>query len=215
MLNLAHIKLLLNAQDFSPADLISALEQSPELMRDFEADDGVWEGYSVKEHSIMVLTQFEKYFRDKIPASTTLAFWRIMLAVHDTGKFEAISQGDKKRQHEFTLPIVEKVFTDLEFSSPEISLAREIVGQMGIGEFIRGRLGAEETKRSLQASAAKQNIPYPTFLEVMTIYWMCDAGSYTQDAGGKRSLDYEFEFDPENRICKLKPEYQVKYALLK
>src|SRR3989344_8801894 len=59
---------VLNQKSFQPENLVGIFEK--DFGADYEADAGVWEGYSIKEHTLMVMNQYEKYFGDKpLPAN--------------------------------------------------------------------------------------------------------------------------------------------------
>ena len=63
----------------------------------YSGDVGVWEGYTLKEHTLMVLNQYEKYFGDKkLPGNLDHRVMRVALALHDIGKPEAVKIGSKQ-----------------------------------------------------------------------------------------------------------------------
>lgn len=97
---------VLDSPDYNPKALISLFEKA--LNKEFDADSGVREKYSIKTHTLMVMRQFEKYFsKNELPAG----------------------------------------------------------------------------------------LPVCNFLELLLIYYQVDAGSYTEDAGGIKSLDHLFVFN--------------------
>jgi hypothetical protein len=53
-------------------------------------------------------------------------------------------------------------------------------------------------------------------LKTLKMFYICDAGSYTADAGGQASLDYHFIFNvsDENSVADFSPETEVKYQEL-
>jgi len=99
-LSLSKIELdeVLDNPDYTPEALISLFER--DLSKEYNADSGVREKYSIKRHTLMVMGQFEKYFgRCELPAGVTKNFFRVFLALHDIGKSRAIKEtGDKHNQ---------------------------------------------------------------------------------------------------------------------
>ncbi len=58
--------------------------------------------------------------------------------------------------------------------------------------------------------AEKSRLPTKDFWKLLKIYYMCDAGSYTVDAGGRQSLDRLFSFDPKKGEMDFAPEIKFK-----
>lgn len=105
---------VLNQNPFKPEDLVGLFTKDWGL--DYEADAGVWEGYTIRQHTLMVMGQFEKYFsHSSLPANMDRNLFRATLALHDIGKPEAIRMGGKHLQHEYTKP-------KLIYKKPEDSL---------------------------------------------------------------------------------------------
>ena len=118
---------VLGTPDYAPKSLISLFER--DLSKEFNADSGVREQYSIKRHTLMVMSQFEKYFsRNDLPAGVSSNFFRVFLALHDIGKSEAINKtGDKRNQHRYTISVMSAVFSQLEFSDRETKIALALV----------------------------------------------------------------------------------------
>jgi hypothetical protein len=57
-------------------------------------------------------------------------------------------------------------------------------------------------------------MPLRQFWETLKIYYMCDAGSYTEDSGGKPSLDRLFTFNHETNEMDFAPETKLKIQKL-
>lgn len=111
MIRQSRIAIILAALEdpFNPDLVISRLSEDQVLARLFAADAGVWEGYTIREHTLMVLGIFERFQLSQVSKSEKL-FFRLLLALHDIGKPLAIEQtGEKKRQAEFTGLILQAV----------------------------------------------------------------------------------------------------------
>jgi len=173
---------------------------------------GVWEGYSLETHIKLVLTQFDRYFAHRTLTVSKL-FFRVFLVLHDLGKPLAVKKGRKDLQHQETLKLIEPLLRQLEFSSREIKIALALVQADPIGSYIKdGSL--HTTTKQIKEMAKKAGIPVKEFYQLLLIYYKCDAGSYTRDAGGKESLDRLFQFDHHERELQFSATIQEKIDAL-
>jgi hypothetical protein len=204
---------LLDSKTCTPKDVVDVLSEEPFLKRQFERDSGVWEGYTLGEHTRLVLTQFETYFAPRsLPQGVTPRFFRVFLALHDIGKPISLILGDKKKQHAVSLKIIPLVLEALGFSEPDKKLALGLVDGDHIGAVLRHRLTPAEGARILRENAKSAQRDVQEFFEILSTYYLCDAGSYTEDAGGKKSLDHIFTFDRAKPELKLAAEFQPLHA---
>ncbi len=181
------------------------------------SDVGVWEKYTLEQHNIMVLTQFDKYFSHKtLPAGMTTTFLRTFIMLHDIGKPDAVKAGNNKLQHKFTLPIIKSVLQQLNFSDQEILISLVILDGDPLGSYIRrGGLPVTITANKINAMAMRANLSLKDFFELLLICYMCDASSYTEDSCGVKSLEWIFEFDHKNRALRFSEEVTPKILELR
>lgn len=196
-------------QKFSPEKLIVLLEKQYQGI--YKQGVGVWEGYTLKQHTLMVMSQFEKYFGDKdLPSDVDKNMFRLILALHDVGKPKAISKGGKHLQHEYTQGYIQSLFGHLDIDERHTDLALVLVSSNPIGKYLTSRLNATQTRDVIEEMASKARIPINEFFELLCIYYKLDAGSYTENAGGLRSLDDLFDFDEENHNLNFAPHVQAR-----
>lgn len=194
---------VLNEKQFNPNSLIGLFEK--DYGSEYAASAGVWEGYTIKQHTLMVMGQYEKYFvHNPLPANMDRNLFRTTLALHDIGKPEAIKMGGKHLQHEYTEPKMNSILSQLEFSQQEKDMALAVATGDPIGNSLKTG-DIEKSVEEIVQSARKANVPPEEFFDLLTVFYRCDAGSYTEDAGGKRSLDHLFEFDGEKRELRFAP----------
>lgn len=209
---------IVNALPFVPEELIKF------LMRDFKdqylADKGVWEKYTLKQHTIMVLNQFEKYFSNiSLPGKIDRGFFRLILALHDIGVPMAIETGDRAQKFRYTSEILEAYLKRLNYKSQDIDLATSLVSIDPVGEYIKVKTDRKSDDKhkywvskasydTVVGMAAKCQMQVNTYFELLLIYYMVDAGSYTADAGGKTGLDWLFVFEPSKRTMSFSPNVQ-------
>lgn len=215
----AEIQDALSQADFDSANLIGKLKASPYLSRLYESDSGVSEGYSLERHSNMVLGQFEKYFSSawSSPILTKEQF-RLVLSLHDLGKPLAVqATGNRKNQHEYTMKFIPPILEQMGFNPRDAQIASSIIEDDYIGGYIKGEKSAGQTARTIKDKAVEVGISTKDMMELLRTYYICDAGSYTQDAGGIASLDRLFNFGTDengNRRAQFAPEVQQKFAQL-
>lgn len=207
------LEAVLNNIPFNPSSLIGLFEK--DYGSEYAASAGVWEGYTIKEHTLMVMGQFEKYFSNSpLPAGIDKNLFRTMLALHDIGKPEAIRSGGKHLQHEYTAKIMNSILSELGYSQQEKNLALALVSGDSIGDSIK--TGNIQTSAAEIVKAARvAGVPPEEFFDLLTIFYRVDAGSYTEDAGGKRSLDSLFEFDKERKQLRFSPQTNATITRLK
>lgn len=186
------------AADYSPATLIALLDtQLPGL---YGQDGGVREGYTVAEHTMMVLRQFDKYYAPpphSLPGKVDKRLFRVFLALHDIGKPIAITidpQG-KKQQHRYTWRLMFGFYQHLKIEERFIAISKALLYDDPIGGYLRNRRGRQETERLIRRQAAGTPLSLSEYFELLQIYYKVDAGGYTANAGGRPSLDALFEFD--------------------
>lgn len=203
-------------QSYSPENLVSLFEK--DFRNEFNASGiyiGLWEGYSLKQHTLMVLNQFEKYFaHKKLPVDFDTNLFRVILTLHDIGKPEAIRNEGKHNQHKYTLRIVEPVLNGLGFDKRDINIALSLIGGDPVGKYVKFG-GLEENAIKLKEMADKTELLNEDFLSLLLVYYKVDAGSYTLDAGGFKSLDRLFIFDRKNQELRFAPDTAAKVEQLK
>ena len=190
----AELDEVLGSSDYTTEALIGLFEK--DFRKRFASDSGVREKYSIKRHTLMVMGQFEKYFsRKELPAGISKNFFRVFLALHDIGKSDAVKSGDKHRQHTYTVEIMKLALSQLGFSEKDIGIALALVSGDPIGDYIRGKKRCKRTAEEITRKADDAGLPFYDFLKLLLVFYQCDAGSYTEDAGGLKSLDRLFIFD--------------------
>jgi len=189
----------LDSAGFAPGDLVALF--SKDLGSEFDASSRVREKYSIRQHTLMVRGQFEKYFAGSVlPAGVSKGFFRTFLALHDIGKPRGIRKtGDRHGQHRYTVQIMRTTMRQLAFSDHEIRIATSLVSEDVIGSYIRGHYSGKRAAKQLHQKADKAGLPVNDFLQLLLVYYQVDAGSYTEDAGGLKSLDHLFRFDAKGK----------------
>ena len=182
----SNLNIILSDDDFQSDLMIDYLEYfRDDLKVYFDTDAGVSEGYTIEEHSIMVydilLDQIPYYDLNRISHQQNIDFeklFKVLIAVHDIGKGLAIEAGDKRLQHHYTLPIVERVLTELGYNESEIAVAKALVGHDALGQLLTRRINVQKAYEIIVAMAQKAEIPLKDFFHLQTLYYTSDATSY-------------------------------------
>lgn len=204
----------LSRPGFEPAGLLEALELDPFLRGEYAKPAGVSEGYSLERHTLMVMSQFERYFPGELPGGTDKRLFRLLLALHDIGKPWAVVQGQKSRQHERTVVLLERYLPRYGFSGSGVRLAVALSDGDPIGGYLQRKdLGAAVAK--LREMSGASGLERERFFDLLLVYYMADASSYTADAGGKASLDHLFVFDRMGRKLSFSPEVARRIDVLR
>lgn len=186
-----------------------------------DRDNGAYRSlYTVEAHTLRVMRLFEKYFAGmELPGGVSKGIFRITLALHDIGKSTAIPGSDVS-QHDETFKVVKRMTFPGEYdaqipvilaliytNAPEpISLEEKKLRGDPIGRYLKltkkENVSPEELKatppksaRAVQEKAAEAGLETGDFFRLLTIYYQCDAASYTKAAGGVEALELVF-LDP-------------------
>lgn len=134
----------LNPEEFRrPGEILDALKEEPFFKALLEAP-AVREGYSIEEHTYMVLQQFERYFdlqdfdnnleRETLPPQLTDNEYFVALALHDIGK--GVSN-DRTEQHEHTGAILERLRGNSLLSERGQAIVEALVSADPIGQYFK------------------------------------------------------------------------------
>ncbi|MCX6795288.1 MAG: hypothetical protein NT165_00955 [Candidatus Falkowbacteria bacterium] len=198
---------------YQPEKLLSFLAR--DLGDIYTSDAGLWEKYTIGEHTLMVLRQFEKYYSYQIlPAQIDRNFFRFFISLHDIGKKKAIELGNKDLQHEHTTALAGDIFQQLNFSDQEWHLFESLVEREYLGHYFKGR-DIKATCQEIISACKKTDLSLLDFLAVLEMFYKVDAGSYTKDASGLESLDKLFFFDHVNHRLNFSKEVEEKFIILR
>jgi hypothetical protein len=193
----------LNLTPFNRFRLVNLLdEQFPGI---FQQDVGVWEKYTLGQHTLMVLGQYEKYFSaEPLPGGFTHPQFRLFLAVHDMGKPAAVANQEKHRQSQYNIARFDEVYPEGPFIQKDRrDTLRSLLTDDPVGHYLQSVMKWNvPMPKALDHCVAsiknmhdqQQPIGLSSYGELLLTYFRCDAGSYTLDACGLKSLDHLFDF---------------------
>lgn len=217
-LNKEVIQSVLQSDTYTPQELIDTLKTSPFIQELYEMSAGVSEGYSTEQHTRMVLEQYEKYFAEERLAVLSQEEFRLMLALHDIGKpLAQVRTGSTSAQHEYTKKVLEFSLRATGISSYRVEVLTALVDQDILGEYFKGQVSSEDSAKLIEELAPVIGVPKEDLLDTLKAFYICDAGSYTADAGGVDSLGHLFTFEERGgkRVADFSEETQAKYQSLR
>ena len=117
---------------------------------------------------------------------STDEFMRIYLSLHDTGKSLSVEKGlfGKAAQHDFIGPVVDSTLRGLGFNADEISLAKALVEDETLGDFLLGKKSIDEAKKSLEENyktltpKMQKSISLTDYTKYVSAFYHCDSGAY-------------------------------------
>jgi hypothetical protein len=182
----------------------------------FQRPAGVIEGYTLGQHTRMVLKQYHKYFKEThFPEGTDGVFFETIIALHDIGKPEASEAGEIDRQYVYHETHLVNILPQLGFTDEQVKIAISLISSDPIREYLyKHRTDAQFVVDSIKRKAEASGLELKDFWHLLKLIWMCDAGSYTVDAGGKASLDRMFVFEPDEGEMHLAPHMQKYFESL-
>ncbi len=208
-----------NIENFNKPSLtlIDVLKENPLFNQLFGLSVQVGEGYTLEQHTEMVLNIFDRYYRDRFMAlNISREEFALMLALHDIGK--PISDKTSK-QHYFTRPIIEDIAKQLDISAVKKELIVEIASQDILGEYLKGEIDESDAKKEIDYIAGKTGITPVEIFWLCQYYWQCDVASYTSEADPalkEGRFDKDINFDRERKRLSINnPEWIKRLENLK
>ena len=175
----------------SPEAIVGSAKTVPGFAEIFASDTGVWEGYTLAEHSETVLRNYDQSFAEDLPTSSQ-KLAKLALLTHDIGKpvAEAQAPRDKQVEHDSNLhysrQFLERIGVDdraiayihgLYDASKDYAKAYLSANQSAFnavrdkGGLVLAEIGIEPTAEAIEG-----------FLEATSVLFACDGGAYTSAA---------------------------------
>tara|TARA_R110002096_G_scaffold153872_1_gene317860 strand:- start:2222 stop:3388 length:1167 start_codon:yes stop_codon:yes gene_type:complete len=164
--------------------------------------------YIIKDHTINVYNQFERYFIEDFP-KTKIEEFTLFLLLHDIGKSISYKSGNRRNQYNDSLNVISKYKTELNISEDDMSLYKAMLSSSFIGKYMESKVSLENTYSLITAQCKNTKLQLRDFFYLLSVYYQCDVASYTKDAGGLPYLEHLFEYENDLKI------YSKKTNLLK
>lgn len=189
-------KLMEELKTSSPQQTMQLITDYVKCHRAISLPAGVWEGFTVGEHTETVLRVFEDSFGQDIPQDL-MPFMKVALFAHDLGRGSAYAKGigQKEENRRFAT----KLFDKLGMSAESATLAHFIIGEGQ--EYTTDyyvKKNPQALPQLLEACKKELTVTYgrePTKAEIDALSNMCrvvqtcDSGAYTRHAVTRDSQD--------------------------
>lgn len=201
--------------EFDPEELITALEIVMPKLEDLY--NSKVRHYVVKQHTLLVCKQFEKYAFELNNKVMNIDLMRLVLAMHDIGK--AI---DRATQHTHTLSLIREFWAESPFTDYELQLVEVLLRDDHLGSFFQGKYDCSMLQEEIKKDAEELQIDASCLLQLKMVLYQCDIASYTKDAGGLKYLEHMFlyennekKFNEEDGLLAMSANYWSRYEQLK
>ncbi len=176
--------------EISAAKIISVLSENPKLQQCYDKSAGVIEGYTVGQHSEMVLAIAQRYREYFKPMVNDLVDWKeflLFLALHDIGKGVSIeadcvashaSLSAKERELLISRKILTETLEQLRIRSHNGHIFQALLMYDSQGDYLKGEINAECFKNHLLDMSAVSNLKSLQFYQLYNVFHLVDAASY-------------------------------------
>jgi hypothetical protein len=209
---------ILTHTDYSPEEAISLLKMNG--YKDVYSTK--IRHYTLESHTLIVCNVFEKYFSRSYNESISIELIRSLLILHDIGKTDAFTEGNKNNQYEHTKSIINRLWTKLPYSKTDLSILLALLDRDYLGEYFQNRINANIVTQHLKSLSNTCGLSPIRFFKIYMIYYQCDIAAYTADEGGIKFLENLFEykngkkvFDEEQALLKMSSKFWEMYKQLK
>ena len=201
----------------TPSEIMERIKQDKHCKELYEMDSGVWENWTVGQHTEAVIDFFDRYFADSVPEEL-IPFLKVTMLAHDIGKGVDVKNGKRnspeameQSKHLFKALGIEKDYAQLikfvisdsqQFTSSVLltgkpKLINNLSFKKACENAIIDAFGRVPTKAEVDA-----------FKRVCIVLQQCDSGAYTYYAqvregnknvtGGNERFTNSFILDENN-----------------
>ncbi len=173
----------------------------------FSSDAGVWEGYSIGTHSMMVLRMFDQHLSERFDKSNIVPkkHFRIFLMLHDIGKGLAVKEegpietkARKRKELLYCKQAIEALVVNGIIPRETGNLFKALLSDVTIGKFLQKKItlpqAVEELKKAMNENDVKCS-PLE-FFKLARLFHLADASAYKD----LRAIPGLFEVNAEGKV---------------
>ena len=176
--------------------------------------------YIIKDHIRNVYNQFEKYFSEDFNHND-IDWFRVFLLLHDIGKSPAFKAGNREKQYEESIILLDNFKSQLEISDTHLKIYKCLLECNLLGKYMESKVSLVVAFNEITSKYIETGLELDKFFYYLTVYYQCDVASYTKDAGGLPFLEHLFEYyngekkyNRETKLLQFSATYFLKYKLL-
>lgn len=194
---------VLSLQSYKPEKLVELFRTGVRGMEPPIFDRGGHVGFPTSaSHALKVLTQFEDYYAHlPLPGGIDTNLFRVILVLHDIG----YPLGGRYDQHDYTVPMVQTILEDLNYTEAEIKIAIALISRDPLGFYFTQEPGfkhAEDAMELIQKKSEEAGMSFEDFFELLVVFYTCDASSY-------QHLQRLFDIDTTKRKITYKDNVKI------
>jgi hypothetical protein len=163
------------------------------IAKEFEKSALVWEGYTIEQHTQMVLDRLNLYKESiHLPKQIKMRDFSLFLILHDIGKNmsgEDKDNKDKGLELRYSRRMFKAVARGISMEPSTIKILSRLLHDDTIGNYLKGECAAEATRGSLIKHSQKCELPVLDFFNLHMLFHKLDAGSYQCPHPEKGSLE--------------------------
>lgn len=179
----------------NPRQIIEQALQYPDLANLLQKPSGVWEGYTVAEHTEAVLQMFERYYADNIPVEF-VGFLKTALFLHDIGKGVAAEKDRLDEQAQFNRHYAGYILDRMNFSDDAKNVILQMIGP-GAKHFSNIYRYGISNKDLIALDKMLSQVmrdddgkdSFGILRQLHQILYVCDVGAYTSLARYTKAVD--------------------------
>lgn len=176
--------------------------------------------YTIENHTLNVLNQFEMYFANNFNEINIETF-RLLLLLHDIGKSVAHKKGSRNHQYSDTIDIISRHKKEINISDENLRLFKALLSNDSLGMYMQGKITVDSVHNDVCLESEQIGMETIKFFYLLSVYYQCDVASYTEDAGGLKYLEYLFEYKDsrkvynyDSKLLRFSARYQQTYNML-
>jgi len=155
--------------------------------------------YVIKDHTINVYNQFEKYFFDGFSKENKEEFI-LFLLLHDIGKSISYNNGNRQNQYIDSYNEVSKYGKELDISEDSMLLYKALLNSSYLGKYMENKFPLEGIYALIKEQSEYAKLELGDFFYLLSVYYQCDIASYTKDAGGYPYLEHLFVYKNGQKV---------------
>src|SRR5690606_14059759 len=153
----------------------------------------------IKDHTINVYNQFEKYFFDGFSKENKEEFI-LFLLLHDIGKSISYNNGNRQNQYIDSYNEVSKYGKELDISEDSMLLYKALLNSSYLGKYMENKFPLEGIYALIKEQSEYAKLELGDFFYLLSVYYQCDIASYTKDAGGYPYLEHLFVYKNGQKV---------------
>lgn len=171
---------LLKRSPINRVELIQALKQHPILARCLAAPLGGVDELTLEAHTLNALAVYERYFEHRSLALMSRSSFKLLLALHDLGKPNAVAERRPAEQHVITLRLIRENIEPIADLNAELSKIEVLIDGDPIGSCLNRKqhVPMREAAVIIAQGAERLSAPIRDYWECLLVYYQCDAAAY-------------------------------------